>query len=488
MLMTKGSDIANLIARLPAASILCVGDLMLDRFVTGRVDRVSPEAPIPVLEVQDEAVMIGGAGNVVRNLVAFGAAAELVAVLGDDAAGDELTDLLAATKGAEAHLVTVAGRRTTIKTRFVTGGQQLLRADYEAQGQLDDAVHRDIFERAAARLPDCGALILSDYGKGVLSNSQVRALIELANDAGKPVVVDPKGVDYGIYRGATLLTPNLNELSRASGLPVAGDEAVVTACRHIISTCGVGGVLATRSEQGMSLIQGDDVHHLQARARDVYDVSGAGDTVAGAMTAGLSLGAPALESAHFANTAAGVAVGKFGTAAAHASEILSALHETQFMSGEEKVAVVDSARDRVEAWRQQGKRIGFTNGCFDLLHPGHISLLNQARAACDMLVVGLNSDDSVRRLKGEGRPALPENGRAAVLASLSSVDLVVIFAADTPLDLITSLRPDVLVKGQDYAHDEVVGAPEVESWGGKVVLAEILDGFSTTETLRRLSK
>lgn len=485
--MTNGSDIAALIARLPAARILCVGDLMLDRFVTGVVDRVSPEAPIPILEVKDEAVMIGGAGNVVRNLVALGARAELVAVVGDDLAGTEVTALLDDTAGASAHLVTVSGRRTTIKTRFLTGGQQLLRTDYEANGALEESVRKRLFDLVSERLPDCGALILSDYGKGVLDERQVRALIGLADRNGKPVIVDPKGADYRVYRGATLLTPNLNELAQASGLAVAGDAAVVAACRHIVAECGVGSVLATRSEQGMTLVEGDTVHHLTARARDVFDVSGAGDTVAAAMAAGIALGVPALEAAQLANTAAGVAVGKVGTAAAYASEILTALHEAAFLSSEAKVATLASACDRVETWRRQGRRIGFTNGCFDMLHPGHISLLNQARHACDALVVGLNGDDSVRRLKGENRPVQQEHGRAAVMASLSPVDLVVIFNEDTPIDLITALRPDVLVKGQDYAREEVVGANEVESWGGKVVLAEILDGYSTTENLRRLS-
>ena len=460
---------------------------MLDRFVTGVVDRVSPEAPIPILEVKDEAVMIGGAGNVVRNLVALGARAELVAVVGDDLAGTEVTALLDDTAGASAHLVTVSGRRTTIKTRFLTGGQQLLRTDYEANGALEESVRKRLFDLVSERLPDCGALILSDYGKGVLDERQVRALIGLADRNGKPVIVDPKGADYRVYRGATLLTPNLNELAQASGLAVAGDAAVVAACRHIVAECGVGSVLATRSEQGMTLVEGDTVHHLTARARDVFDVSGAGDTVAAAMAAGIALGVPALEAAQLANTAAGVAVGKVGTAAAYASEILTALHEAAFLSSEAKVATLASACDRVETWRRQGRRIGFTNGCFDMLHPGHISLLNQARHACDALVVGLNGDDSVRRLKGENRPVQQEHGRAAVMASLSPVDLVVIFNEDTPIDLITALRPDVLVKGQDYAREEVVGANEVESWGGKVVLAEILDGYSTTENLRRLS-
>lgn len=486
--MTEISETAALVGRMGGARVLCVGDLMLDRFVTGRVERVSPEAPIPVLLVEEEAEMIGGAGNVVRNLVAFGASAALVAAVGDDVPGAALAALLGATRGAEAHLVAVPGRRTTIKTRFVTGGQQLLRADHEAATAIDEEDRKALRDRATAALADCAALVLSDYGKGVLDPGMIAALIAAANAAGKPVVVDPKGADYSRYRGATLVTPNRAELAEASGMPVDGDDAIVAACRRIIADCGIGAVLATRSEQGMTLVQGDNVHHLAARARAVFDVSGAGDTVAAALGAGLALGVPMLLAARLANTAAGVAVGKVGTAAAYASEILAALHEEEFLTGEAKVAVMESARDRVEGWRQQGRRIGFTNGCFDLLHPGHISLLNQARAQCDRLIVGLNSDESVKRLKGPARPVQNEAGRAAVLASLSAVDLVVIFAEDTPLNLISVLRPDILVKGADYTVDTVVGRDEVESWGGKVVLADILDGHSTTATLRRLGK
>ncbi len=485
--MTDNTDVAGLIGKMPEARILCVGDLMLDRFVIGAVDRVSPEAPIPVLEVKDETAMIGGAGNVVRNVVAFGASAVLVSVIGEDAAGAELSALLDATAGADARLLQLKERRTTIKTRFMTGGQQLLRADYEAERPLSEEDCERLFEQASGALTDCGALILSDYGKGVLTSELIRDLIDLAERAGKPVIVDPKGADYGKYRGATLLTPNRDELRQASGMVTDGDEAVTAACREVISACGVGGVLATRSEQGMSLVQGDTVYHLPARARAVFDVSGAGDTVAAAMASGLALEAPAPLAAHFANTAAGVAVGKVGTAAAYASEILAAMHEAEFITGEAKISTLASARDKVEGWRRQGRRVGFTNGCFDLLHPGHISLLDQGRGACDVLIVGLNSDDSVRRLKGPNRPAQTENGRASVLASLSSVDMVVIFPEDTPLGLINALKPDILVKGQDYTIEDVVGAKEVQSWGGKVILAEILDGHSTTETLRRMA-
>jgi D-beta-D-heptose 7-phosphate kinase/D-beta-D-heptose 1-phosphate adenosyltransferase len=369
----------------------------------------------------------------------------------------------------------------------MTGGQQLLRADYEAEGPLRDPERKALLADASKAMPACGAVILSDYGKGVLEPQMITDLIRLATENGKAVIVDPKGDDYSIYRGAALVTPNRNELRQASGMPVDSDEMVVAACREIMHSCGIDGVLATRSEEGMTLVQKQAVFHLPARARAVFDVSGAGDTVAAAMAAALALGASAADAAHLANTAAGVAVGKVGTAAAYASEILAALYESEFMTGEAKVATLVSAQDRVEAWRRQGRRVGFTNGCFDLLHPGHISLLTQARSACDVLIVGLNSDESVRRLKGAGRPAQSESGRAAVLASLVPVDMVVIFGDDTPLELIKALRPDVLVKGQDYKPDEVVGAAEIDSWGGKLVLAEILDGHSTTETLRRIT-
>ena len=485
--MTESSEITAIVGRMPEARILCVGDLMLDRFVTGTVERVSPEAPIPILVIDGETVMIGGVGNVVRNLVAFGAGAALVAVVGDDAAGAELSERLDAMDRVSANLVTAAGRRTTVKTRFVTGGQQLLRTDEEAAGPLDPAIGQALLDHALAALGGCGALLLSDYGKGVLDAALTSALIAAASDAGKPVIVDPKGTDYSRYRGTSLLTPNRNELAQASGMTLDSDDDVAAACKNIIADCGVGAVLATLGGRGMALVGDGAADHLPARARAVFDVSGAGDTVAAAMAAGLALGEPALRSARLANIAAGVAVGKTGTAAAHAAEILSALHEAEFLTGEAKVATLDSARDRAEGWRREGRRIGFTNGCFDLLHPGHISLLNQARAQCDRLIVGLNGDQSVTRLKGSGRPVQGEASRAAVLASLSAVDMVVIFAQETPLALINALRPDILVKGADYTLETVVGAAEVQSWGGIVILADILDGHSTTQTLQRLN-
>jgi D-beta-D-heptose 7-phosphate kinase/D-beta-D-heptose 1-phosphate adenosyltransferase len=272
-------------------------------------------------------------------------------------------------------------------------------------------------------------------------------------------------------------------------MPVDGDEAIVAAARHLIETCGIVNVLVTRSQDGMTLVTRDgQIDHLPAEAREVFDVSGAGDTVVAAMAAAIACGTPLAEAARLANVAAGIVVGKVGTAVVYASDLVVSLHHSELNAGESKVAGVDSAIEQIARWRHKGQKIGFTNGCFDLLHPGHISLVNQARAHCDRLVVGLNSDASVKRLKGDSRPVQSEAARATVLASLAAVDLVVIFEEDTPLELIAALRPDILVKGADYTIDQVVGADLVQGWGGKVVLAELAQGHSTTATIARMAR
>ena len=362
----------------------------------------------------------------------------------------------------------------------------MMRADRETVADLPSAIQQDLIARVTAEMDGAGALLLSDYGKGVLSDAVIRDLIQAARAAGCPVVVDPKGVDYGRYRGARVITPNRQELALATGVPVTDDASAVKACRQLIESAGVEAILATRSEQGMTLVDGATVHHLPARAREVFDVSGAGDTVAAAVATALAVETPMSDAAQLANTAAGIVVAKVGTAVAHPSEILAAAHGGEWLDAEAKVLLPAAAAERVAAWRRQDRKVGFTNGCFDLLHPGHVSLIRQARRHCDHLVVGLNSDASVARLKGDGRPVQNEASRAAVLASLGDIDAVVIFGEDTPIDLIRTLKPDVLVKGADYAVDEVVGAEDVQGWCGKVILAELLAGHSTTATIERL--
>lgn len=484
--MTLSAATSTIVERLEKAKVIVVGDVMLDRFIDGTVDRISPEAPIPVFTVRQESSMLGAAGNVLRNLSAFGARAHLLAAIGMDDAGDEIQNLINEDHHMKATLLPVAGRRTSIKTRYIASGQQMMRADRETVEDVPQEVQETILAAVGVELEHAGALLLSDYGKGVLGDSLVRQLIDLARAADCPVVVDPKGADYARYRGATVVTPNRQELSLATGLPVDDDTASVAACRALIEAAGIDAVLATRSEQGMTLVEGAAVVHLPARAREVFDVSGAGDTVAAAVAAALAVDVSLTDAAQLANTAAGVVVGKIGTAVAHSSEILLAAHEGEFHEAEAKVLPGIAGVERVAAWRRQGRRVGFTNGCFDLLHPGHVSLIRQAKRNCDCLVVGLNSDASVARLKGAGRPVQNEASRSAVLASLADVDAVVIFGEDTPIELIRTLKPDVLVKGADYTVDEVVGAEDVKSWGGEVLLADLLDGHSTTATIQRL--
>jgi D-beta-D-heptose 7-phosphate kinase/D-beta-D-heptose 1-phosphate adenosyltransferase len=487
-------DLAGKLDALAGARVAVVGDVMLDRFVTGSVDRVSPEAPIPVLKVGRSTAMLGGAGNVLRNLAALGAAPKLVSAIGDDDPGAEVSALAEQAAAGAAELIALPGRATSVKVRYLAGGQQLLRTDWEDTGALPDAAANRLVAAAEAALDSAQALVLSDYGKGVLTPAITARLIQAAAARGVPVIVDPKAHDYAVYRGADLVTPNRAELARATGrtLPDGGgpdaDTAVENAARGLIRQSGIAGVLATRGGHGMTLVEhaDADARHLPAVAREVYDVSGAGDTVVAALAAARAGGLDLPDAARIANIAAGIVVGKVGTAVARPDELLRALHAQRLLQAEDKVASRETAVERVAAWHRGGLKVAFTNGCFDLLHPGHVSLLEQARSSADRLVVGLNADASVRRLKGDDRPVQDEAARAAVLASLASVDLVVLFEEDTPLALLEALKPDVLVKGADYTRETVVGADLVEGYGGRIVLAELSAGHSTTATLARL--
>jgi D-beta-D-heptose 7-phosphate kinase/D-beta-D-heptose 1-phosphate adenosyltransferase len=376
------------------------------------------------------------------------------------------------------------GRATTTKTRFIAAGQQMLRADHEQPSPIHDRLAERLVRIAADAVAATTVMVLSDYQKGVLAGETSQRLIAAARSAGRRVVVDPKGTDYARYAGADLVTPNRAELALATGLPVDTEAAVVAAARALREAHGFGAVLVTRSEDGMTLVEADAVRHFPAEAAEVHDVSGAGDTVVAVTAAGIAAGLPVRVAARLANIAAGIVVGKIGTAVARESDLLEAL--TPERGALRKVVGRAQSVEQVERWRRRGWRIGFTNGCFDLLHPGHVHLLEQARGWCDRLVVGLNSDASVRRLKGAARPIQGEAARAAVLASLASVDLVTVFEEDTPVELIRMLRPDVLVKGADYTVSQVVGGQLVTEWGGLVRLAELLPGQSTTATVARI--
>ncbi|MGP1256088.1 MAG: D-glycero-beta-D-manno-heptose 1-phosphate adenylyltransferase [Kiloniellales bacterium] len=487
------TDLAAELQALAGVKVLTVGDVMLDRYVTGVVERISPEAPIPVLRVLTEDTALGGAGNVLRNLAALGAEPLFCGVIGNDTAGLEVQHLVGEALGGGAHLIKDKGVATTVKQRLIGGGQQILRADWDAGGPPRAKALETLEGYALDLLSQARALLLSDYGKGLLQTDLLRRLIEAARAAGLPIVVDPKGRDYSRYAGADFVTPNRRELAEATGLPTGNDAEVAAAAGRLIAEAGVGSVLATRSEQGMTLVTGDgrggvaDVVHLAAKAQEVFDVSGAGDTVVAAFGAGLAAGLAAPVAARLANIAAGIVVAKRGAAVASPGELLRAGQTARLQSAEAKIVDRSAAAADTRSWQAEKLTVGFTNGCFDILHPGHLHLLRQARAACDRLIVGLNSDASVKRLKGETRPVQDEAARAAVLASLADVDRVVIFGEDTPYDLIAAVEPDLLVKGADYDEAEVVGADLVKARGGRVLLADLKDGHSTSRTVEKLS-
>ena len=472
---------------IPEQTIVCVGDLMLDDFVYGEVSRISPEAPAPILAVHRNELTVGGAGNVARNIAALGARCIFLGVVGEDDASRTLMRALAAEPLIEPHTVVDARRPTTRKVRFVSEhhATHLLRADWELAEPLDAKTEKALIDRAVAALPRAGSVVLSDYAKGTLTPRVIRAVIEAANASGIPIIVDPKAVDYSVYRGATVVKPNRKELSEATRRRADSDADVIAAAAELNGVLGTEAVVVSLSDAGLMLVPTNGAPiHVPAYPVKLGDTSGAGDTVVAALAVLLATKAGYEPAVRAANAAAAVVVGKRGTATVSAAELRSRILPAASLAPEEKVVFDWSVLDqRLAAWRDL--RIGFTNGCFDLLHPGHIKLLSEARAACDRLIVGLNGDASVRRLKGEGRPLQEVHARAEVLAALEAVDLVVVFDQDTPLELIRRVRPKVLAKGGDYRREEVVGHELVESDGGEVILVNLMPGFSTSKIVRR---
>lgn len=471
--------------------MLVVGDLMLDRYLIGDVARISPEAPVPVVRLSRETVSVGGAGNVALNLAGLGVHADVAGWTGDDEPGARLRELLRLSGVRHQGVEVIRGRPTTTKTRVLSGQQQLVRIDDE------DVSPRATFDRrgwddSVVALLDDGydALVLSDYAKGVLAEDLCRRLVRQARHRGIPALVDPKGLDYGKYRGATTVTPNETELAATTHVSASDPIELTDAAARLRQLLDLDFVTLTRGEAGISLVQATGTRHVPARAREVFDVSGAGDTAIATLAAGIAAGLDAHDAAVLANLAAGIIVGKTGTVPIRQDELLAALGPAEDAPPPlgEKVVSLESAVKLVGRWRTEGHEIGFTNGCFDLVHAGHVSYLDWARRNCDRLIVGLNSDSSVRALKGESRPLNVEDARSLVLSGLAAVDAVVLFAEPTPLAVVEALRPDVLIKGEDYADEEIVGAIEVRSWGGRVLRAPLSEGQSTTTMLDRLAE
>ncbi len=468
--------------------LLVLGDVMLDRYLYGTVERISPEAPVPVVHLRETRAMLGGAGNVARNISALGGRAVLIGLRGRDPAGAELAGLLAADPRIEDRMVESATRPTICKMRIIAGTQQVARLDDEVATPAGPEEEKALVAATGQALAaGCDALVLSDYAKGALARPVIEAAVAAARAAGISVLADPKSDDVALYRGADVLTPNARELARAARMPAGTEAEVAAAARAVMGPAGLPALLCTRAEKGMTLVRADGaVASVPAEAREVFDVSGAGDTVIATLALAHAAGRPLEEAMRIANAAAGIVVGKLGTATVSAEELTHALHATGGApDGAAAMLDRDAALRLVREWRGHGLRVGFTNGCFDILHAGHVALLAAARRRCDRLVVGLNTDESVARLKGPSRPVNPLADRAAVLAALAAVDAVVPFAEDTPLELIRALLPELLVKGADYTLDRVVGADVVQAAGGAVALIDLLPGRSTTGLIAR---
>lgn len=486
------ADLSDLLARIEGQRVLCVGDLVIDQFVYGETRRVSREAPVPILDEKRRETMLGAAGNVIRNVVALGGKPSLVSVVGDDAEGELAARLLTAEGVDPSGLVTVAGGRTGTKTRFVCNGHQMLCVDRDPIGHLSDTDRALLLHRIRDAAGQADIAILSDYGRGLVSRELAQGLVKACDAAGIRLCVDPRGKDYTRYDGAFIIKPNALELSEETGIDVRDDESAERALDAAITRLDrTQAIIVTRSSSGMT-VRGRDgrARHVRSRPRQVYDVSGAGDTAISMLSLALSAGAGLDAAMRAADRAAGVAVGKVGTATVSAAEILDAERAQGFEDARTKLLTASAAAQTAARWRAHGLKIGLTNGCFDILHPGHVSLLRQARAQCDRLIVALNSDESVKRLKGEGRPVNHEFARATVLASLASVDRVVLFGEDTPAALIEAIAPDLYFKGADYTVEQLrpLGGDAVERHGGQIRLIPIEEGHSTTSTLARLSK
>ena len=483
--------VMDLMRRFRDLSVWVVGDLILDEYLEGEVARISPEAPVQVAKIERTFHRLGGAANVAQGISAMGARVSLCGVVGADK--DGATFLAAcAEHGIDARAVLQRpDRPTTRKLRIVAQRQQLLRLDWEQKLALTDDIVRELLKRLDATSSPPQALVLSDYAKGVLTPTMLTQLIASARAKKIPILVDPKQADFGYYRGATVVTPNIKELELALGVRLKDQSAsaIAAAARPLLSKVGCECFVVTMGDRGLMIVEeSGPVRVLQATRREVYDVTGAGDTVLAMLALGLGSKTSLPLSAKLATVAAGIVVGRLGTAVVTPRELANALSLDlgTGLATHEKVVSTTALREHLHWWRLQGKKVVFTNGCFDLLHAGHLALLRHARELGDILIVGVNSDASVKRLKGEERPLVPEAERAQLLAALEGIDRVVVFDQDTPLELIQELQPDVLVKGGDYKPEDVVGRAEVEARGGRVAIFPLVAGRSTSMLLEKL--
>lgn len=481
---------ASIVPQLAKARVMVVGDLIVDRFVYGHVDRLSREAPIPVMVVEHEKTMLGGAGNLARNLHTLGARVTVIGVVGDDTTSDQLMGLLKECCD-ETVLQSIDGWQTPLKLRMMVGQQQLARIDYEKVQPLLDQQEQAMAAAVTKHLPDQDVLLLSDYGLGLLSPTLCQRLIQAARDAGKPVLVDPRQSDFSAFRGATLVKPNRTDLLAAvrhvPTLCQSGDSLPQQA-QALQQAYQIDNILLTLGDQGMILCQGDaPPATFPAYRREVFDVSGAGDTVLAVLGAVLGSGHDLKKAASLANLAASLVVARRGTAVVSPGELLGAISELAGQNTQSKIMSLPQMASQAAEWREQNLVVGLTNGCFDLLHPGHIASITAAKQQCDRLIIALNSDSSVKRLKGESRPIQSQLARAVVLSALANVDGVVIFDEDAPLAVLDAIKPDIYCKGEDYRDKKIAEFDLVESYGGRIYLIPMVPGFSTTSTVAQMA-
>lgn len=464
--------------------VLVIGDLMLDRYLWGRVQRISPEAPVPVVRIDHTTDSPGGAANVARNLRSLGCQVSIAGALGDDQQGQHLLDILQGAGVEIQSVVSVPGRPTITKTRILGGQQQMLRLDVEQTGNLSSEVY-DLLLSRIGKLHGVSTVVLSDYGKGVLSEAICRAVILRAREHSIPVFVDPKGFNYEKYAGCHAISPNRTELAAVTATDSADLDELFAKGERLRSELSISHLMITLGELGIALVDSRGIRRFPAQCREVFDVSGAGDTVIATVAAATAAGIEFDEAIHLANLAAGLVISKIGTAPINKDELIAALAPENEAKGQQKICSQEELSQLVARWRLAGRRIVLTNGCFDLLHAGHLTLLEQARREGDCLIVALNSDRSVRRIKGAGRPILSEGARAKLLAALPCVDAVMLFDEETPLNIIRAVQPNVVAKGANYLEEEVVGSNEIEAWGGKVAIIPFIEESETEAVLKR---
>ena len=482
--MINHSKLTNILHRIQTKKVLVLGDIMLDQYIFGSVERISPEAPIPIININKTKYLTGGAGNVLKNLNSLNIKASFISIIGNDIAGKTLKTNIEKLKNIEYALLIDKNRKTTCKTRYMSDGQQLFRADDETIDAIDQTMKKKIFKYFQLFMKQTDIIIFSDYGKGIfLDNAFCQKLIKAALKKNKKIIVDPKGNNFEKYKGVFFITPNSKEAFKATKINPIDNNLAEKCGRIIINNKWSENVLLTKGANGLSIIQNNRTDHIKSNTEEVFDVTGAGDTVISLFSVAIATGNNYTDSAHFANIGASIVVKKLGTASLTDKELFKSIESKKLY----KILNKDNIKNTVKNWKDNKIKVGFTNGCFDLIHSGHIDMFLKAAEACDRLIIGINSDKSIKRLKGSQRPILDLEARQKIISSLDMVDAVIFFEEDTPLKLIKTIKPDILFKGADYKLDEIVGAEYVESIGGKTIRIKLTKNQSTTRLIKMLN-